>query len=620
MARYRLAGAGAALWLWLLGTVAAAAAPAAALPSKKDAWIRVNTAHFTIYSNGSEGKAKDIGLEFERLRAVLARLKPDLKVNSPMPTTIFVFRNESTFEPYEPLYQGKPMRVAGFYQPSHDGNFMTVLAGWNVDARARVYHEFLHEFLDTNLPPQPLWFEEGMADFYSTFRATDDEAEIGRPVEDHVRWLREKTLLPLDQLFAVDHSSPEYNEESRRGVFYAESWALVHYLMVGDPKRAEQLARFLILLQSGKPQREAFQEAFGGADSSKMLGELTRYARGNRFLFMRVPMKDLKVSSEMTTAPVSYEQALVALGNMLAHSQEEQMPFAEAHLQAALGTKSVEGDALASLAYLRMRQENNAEALDLLRHAVAANTRDFQAYNRYGVLLLRSLSGEAIPASGLEGERRKTLDDARAAFRKSIELNPSFAEAHAGLGETYLWETTGNAADGIPEMELAVKQLPSREDLRIQLVRLYQRQGEEERANALLKTLGKGGEALATHGDSNGNGEFELNGTNRVNKLLAEGKDEEGLAVMEEIVAKASPNMKPALQEQLDQLRAGVARNRCVKQYNEAIQHWNKHELKAALEGFEQVAATATDPKLVKSAKEKAQIVRETLARSAKSH
>ena len=228
------------------------------------------------------------------------------------------------------------------------------------------------------------------------------------------------------------------------------------------------------------------------------------------------------------------------------------------------------------------------------------------------------MSGQSIPASGLESERRKTLDDARAAYRKSIELNPSFAEAHAGLGRSYLWETNGNAADGIPEMELAVKQLPSREDLRIQLARLYQRQGEEEQANALLKTLGKAGEALAVHGQSQDH--FELGGMDQVNKLLAEGKDDEALAAMEQLVEKASPNLKPPLQEQLDQLRAGVARNRSVKQYNEAIQHWNKHELKAALEGFEQVAATATDPKLVKSAKEKAQIVRDTLARTSKSH
>src|ERR1700730_5400134 len=155
---------GLALFLSLLN-----APSALRLPSKGDTWIRLNTAHFTIYSNGSESKAKDIGLEFERLRAALARLKPSLRANSPLPTTVFVFKNDASFEPYKPLYQGKPMYIAGFYQPTTNGNFIAISAGWNIDARPRVYHEFLHDFLDKNLPPQPLWFNEGLAEFYSTF-------------------------------------------------------------------------------------------------------------------------------------------------------------------------------------------------------------------------------------------------------------------------------------------------------------------------------------------------------------------------------------------------------------------------------------------------------------------
>jgi tetratricopeptide (TPR) repeat protein len=604
----------------LIGSIGAAAAlllsladaPAARLPSKTETWIRLQTAHFTIYSNGSESKAKDIGLEFERLRAALGLLKPNLRINTPLPTTVYVFRNDSTFEPYKPLYRGKPMPIGGLFQPTTDGNFIAVTATWNVDPRPRVYHEYLHDFVSNNLPPQPLWFSEGLAEFYSTFRATDTEVQIGRPVDDHVVRMRQEMLLSLERLFAVDRDSPEYNEQSRQGVFYAESWALVHYLMVGDPKRTAQLAQFLVLLAQGKPQREAFQEAFGAPDTSKMLTDLVGYARGHRFLYMRIPLKDLKVESETTKTALGWEEAVVALGNLLAHGPEEALPAAEAHFQAAVASKAAGADALAGLGFVRMRQDRNAEAQEYLQRAVAADSRDFQAHFRYGQLRMRALSHDPIPASGLEGDRRKTVEEARAAFRRSIELNASFPEAHAALGQTYLFESEGKAADGIPELELAVKLLPSRADLALNLASLYARQGEEQKSEALLKTLGPAAKPILdqkrVHSDWNQN-------VNRVNSLLTDGKEDEAIALMEQIVANAADSLKPALQEELEKLCAGAARNRSVRKYNQANEHWNRGELKAALAGFEEVASTATDASLAKAAQDKAKLAREALAR-----
>jgi len=64
-------------------------------------------------------------------------------------------------------------------------------------------------------------------------------------------------------LFSVDHGSPHYNEKEKQGVFYAESWALVHYLMLGDNgKRNQQFMRYLGLLHSGIPVEESFRQAF----------------------------------------------------------------------------------------------------------------------------------------------------------------------------------------------------------------------------------------------------------------------------------------------------------------------------------------------------------------------
>ena len=58
-------------------------------------------------------------------------------------------------------------------------------------------------------------------------------------------------LLPIETLLNVEHGSPYYNEANRASVFYAESWALIHYLMMDDVlARLDKLRQ--VLLETNK--------------------------------------------------------------------------------------------------------------------------------------------------------------------------------------------------------------------------------------------------------------------------------------------------------------------------------------------------------------------------------
>ena len=76
----------------------AAATPARALP-KKEPWIELRTANFTLFSNAGEKTVRRVGADLERLRDALSQLVPGLALNSPSPTYIFVFKNEASFQP-----------------------------------------------------------------------------------------------------------------------------------------------------------------------------------------------------------------------------------------------------------------------------------------------------------------------------------------------------------------------------------------------------------------------------------------------------------------------------------------------------------------------------------------
>src|SRR5262249_32203310 len=139
-----------------------------------------------------------------------------------------------------------------------------------------VYHQYAHELMRDLPGAAPLWFSEGMAEFFSNFEivAKDKQFGLGKAIPEHMDTLRKGPFMSLDDLFAVDRSSSQYNERDMSGVFHAESWALVNYLMIElNATRRGDVSQFLTQLLSGKPAAESFETAFK-TDTKTILGQL----------------------------------------------------------------------------------------------------------------------------------------------------------------------------------------------------------------------------------------------------------------------------------------------------------------------------------------------------------
>src|SRR5439155_1233507 len=106
-------------------------------------------------------------------------------------------------------------------------------------------HEYTHALLDAAMPEAPLWLNEGLAEYLSTFTATADRAQAGAPVQAHLDWLRTHDLMPLPELFAIGAGSAAYHEGDRRGTFYAQSWLLTHMILSGTDDDLSRLGRVL---------------------------------------------------------------------------------------------------------------------------------------------------------------------------------------------------------------------------------------------------------------------------------------------------------------------------------------------------------------------------------------
>jgi len=558
-----------------------------ALPPRGDRWNEVRTANFTLFGNASESKTREVGLEMEKLHAVLRTLKGGSVVNSPIPTFLYVFKSHSAMEPYLPRGDD----ASSYFYGAHDGNYVELTAAWNSDPRRTVYHNYIYYFMDTNFAHQPVWYEQGVAAYYSTFRTDGNEVRIGMIREDLLEPLRgTMMMISLDRLLAADRESPEYNEEIKRTTFFAESWALVHYLILGNSERTPQLGRFLALLREGKPQDEAFREAFH-TDYATLLGELVAYVRNRRFTYNRLKFSELTIPTETRTTPMSYASVLCRLGDLLAN-WDDRLPDAERYFEAALATEGANAEALGGLGRVRLRQKRQSEAAELFGKAVASDKADYRAYFYYAQLKLEELSKAwSWPVTD---DERTGIEAARAALRKSIALNPDFPEARVELGRSYFMEQPDHLDEGIAELTIAAKLLPSRPDVARDLASLSGRKKEhsdaaQAAASSVPAARGKAGAP-----------QDPLAG---VNALLARGKESEAVAELERLVESSKFETREVYEEELRKLRAMI-------DYNKALRLYKKRDYRGALDAFEKIAAANPDLDIARAAVEKAQQLR----------
>src|SRR6185436_8154422 len=236
---------------------------------------------------------------------VFTRLLALAKFDSPVPTTVVVFRNSSSYKPFN------PKNFSGYFQKGPDVNYITMTAEGRASAFSIIYHEYVHFMLNNTTGNIPDWFNEGLAEYYSTFLIEDDrKVHVGELIPDHLQTLRQGKLYPLRTLFAVNHESPEFDEGKKRGMFYAESWALVHFLMLGsNGQRVDQMGKYLQLIAANTPTAEAFKLAFQ-TEMESLEKELKRYIQSDTFRVQFATFhKKLEFDKEFTSAPLSDAQA-----------------------------------------------------------------------------------------------------------------------------------------------------------------------------------------------------------------------------------------------------------------------------------------------------------------------
>src|SRR5215475_2320943 len=267
---------------------------AQAAPSSKDAWFEVRSPNFIVVSNGAAKEAREIAKQFERFRGIFHDSFPKLRVDIGKPLVIFALRDEQSMRVLLPAYwevKGNK-HPAGIYVRGLEKDFIAL----RMDVQSEnpyyvVYHEYVHAILDLNFRGLPIWLEEGIAEFFSNSTIYDDRVEIGQVSRYQIEVLQKSRLIPVDDLLQVDSKSPYYNENDRATVFYAESYAIVHYLLLDSEARDKQLLQtFLDNWVAGGNQTSIARKAFGNLNT--FARAMQNYAQHREFYVTNVKVSD----------------------------------------------------------------------------------------------------------------------------------------------------------------------------------------------------------------------------------------------------------------------------------------------------------------------------------------
>jgi len=447
---------------------------AAAFGAKHETWYEARSPHFIVVCNAGEKQARKTALQFEQIRSVFRQYIVIASGRASPVITIFAVRDENSLRELLPEYwatKGHTHPGGIFFYNLGQFEAAVQLDAQGTNPYEAIYHEYYHSLTVPYFPGLPVWLAEGLADFFGNTEVNEKEARLGEPDPGLIEELRQNRLIPLDVLFKVDHTSPYYNEQNKTSIFYAESWALTHYLMLGDNgSHKPLLMAYLQALQQGAAPEEAAAKGFG--DLSKLQKALDRYVSGSSFFEVKGPAPPPVADADLRSRELSDAEADAYLGGFAALRERPQE--AKPLLDQAVQLDPKLPLAYQNLGLMELFAGQRSEAFASFSQAVEldpknALTRYFRAYLAYR---------QRTTATGDE----QIEDD----LRQAIAANPDFAPPY-GLLAVYLANSNENLPEALSLAQKGVSLEPGRATYVLSLAQVLARMRRFDDAEAVAQ-------------------------------------------------------------------------------------------------------------------------------------
>lgn len=410
-------------WCWFVIGLGSVIAPRDAVAASK--WTKLQTDDFVIYSNSSDRDLVEFAVGYAGFRHAFREfLAPGAALP---PSTILLFRSQDTLRPYLPPATDRNMEITTFTAEVDAEALMTLsLAGNRTQALEQTF-EFetgwalrrLGYFL-------PLWMSQGTGEVLASLQVKKDRSLLGDGPERFSDLWRRARPLPWERFFELSFGSPEYSGAKADGTAQAQSWALMHRILLGGRGGRERFEALAEKLRTSSAT-DAVQAVVGlpPKDWEKDISNHLRSRDSRR----EIPFDAALVRAELKPESVTEAELQMQLANLLVATGkpvEAEAAFAQA--RAAMPDAAAVKEWLARR---ELRRNDREEAARLYREAIAAGSHNSVAYL---VSAMQRLSDSQVGGVDRAGGGGQNIEVALTEIHQAIRLNPGNGDAYRLMG------------------------------------------------------------------------------------------------------------------------------------------------------------------------------------------
>ncbi|MFO0589826.1 MAG: hypothetical protein U0441_19960 [Polyangiaceae bacterium] len=470
-------------------------------------WRELTSTHVILRTDREEADAREALVDMEQTFMALHDMGfPQLDVRNRRIVVVH-FARQRDYEKFEPA------NTAGVFHARLPNDVypqptMVVWGRLDASTRTTLQHELTHMFARASLGVMPVWFSEGLAQYYETLAVEDGFAYVGRPILKLRAWAGSgwkevrngaflTTYVPIsyvpevERLTAMDppafyvwtdRGRQPVDDEVKQGIgHYLGAFGLVH-LVLQDAKYQPRFDKVMELIGQSKPFSEAWSAAFSDVSASQLELDYRQHLL-NRFetMVLRTPYKlaDVQMESEREIAPADVH----VLWARLRPWRGSDLASSKADLESAKALAPESADVVALDAEMALDAGDLEEAGKRMEKALAARPEDEHfllmdlmislslarrkaptaeldaaGQSRIGALIRTAKSGVAFDfLARYHGSIGKT-DVALVFAKRAVKADPTCAQCFATLGR--LLFTSGDKAAGLRATESALSLLP----------------------------------------------------------------------------------------------------------------------------------------------------------------
>lgn len=399
-------------------------------------WIQLEGDGYRIYSQMPEQATRDWSVELDRfIGAATSILNINRKSLATLRVVLFKSDKELTaFKTARP-----DGRVAdeqgGYFYRDESGSYMVLsLQGDRDGSRHMLFHEATHWILDAVPVRRPLWYEEGMADLFGTYKIEAGQVVFAQPLPGYILEYRSGTFRSLKDFFSREQSMGNNRLETDR--YYAQAWAMMHFYFVNPKGRQESadLEKYVRAYAAG--EEGDLVDRYFGPRLKAYENALSRYIEKETFYLLRSDVKpDPAAATRSVSEPIRPDLLNTLSSIAMPSADKELARVYQRELQSNFGSSADVREVGARLALYRDK--------DL----VAAGKMALEALRKGSTdsLMIRL----AADAFGHEGTATLARDRQRAnMYRTVIARKAANEAAHAGLLGALLTPGVYQASDG----------------------------------------------------------------------------------------------------------------------------------------------------------------------------